>query len=104
LIYYYVIDDRGDVVLAEGSSIWVQWFEPRILVCARTLLGNGLQLSTIFLGIDLSNGHWPPLLFETIIFYGRKVVEGPYRYPDWPVAAAHHLELVKLWAERTPAE
>ena len=47
------------------------------------------RISTVFLGIDHSHGHGPPLLFETMIFGG---VHDQYqvRCSTWEQAEAQH--------------
>lgn len=105
----YIIDEHGDVVPCEDTLRWGDWLQTRGPVqVARTILGNGLKVSTIFLAID--HGYsWlgrsgPPLLFETIIFLGARTSLDEFRYPDWERAAAHHVELVAEWGKRQPNE
>lgn len=54
-----------------------------------------LRISTVFLGLDHSFGHGPPLLFETIIFDG---VEDAYqaRSETWEQAERAHAEAVAV--------
>lgn len=89
-----------------GSLLeWAAWYERRAGTVARNVLDNGMAVSTIFLGIDYGFSRLAePLLFETMIFYGHVIMDGPWRYPTWEAAAAHHLVLVDEWRQRTPAE
>lgn len=101
----YIINDAGDVEPCSDTLEWGAWLErlgggPASV--ARTMLPNGVKVSTIFLAIDHGFGS-VPLLFETMIFFGHQSL-GQFRYPDWAVAAAHHLELVAHWSGRAPNE
>jgi hypothetical protein len=54
----------------------------------------GVEVSTVFLGIDHSFGFHKPLWFETMIFGGKRDGE-QYRYETWEEAEANHWKLVK---------
>lgn len=77
---------------------WAEKFENRCHPVARTVLENGLVVSTIFLPLNA------PMFFETIIFLGNSVLKGPWRYPDWAAAARHHLELAEKFRGRAPGD
>jgi hypothetical protein len=58
--------------------------------------GDGWELSTVFVGLDLSHGcGLLPLPFETVLFLGDNNVttecEILSRYPSWKAAAAGHV-------------
>lgn len=64
---------QGDKVVAVDTPTWAVWFENHFLerVVARTVVQPGLEVSTVFLGLD--HGLWlggPPLVFETLVFGG----------------------------------
>ncbi len=56
---------------------------------------DDLRISTVFLGMDVSllPGE-PPLLFETMVFQGQKILD-MQRYPTWEEAQAGHGEWMK---------
>ena len=59
---------------------------------ARTELGDGRYVSTVFLGLDHEwNPNHPPLLFETMVFPDCEVCE---RYSTWEQAVAGHDQVV----------
>lgn len=60
---------------------------------------GGVRISTVFLGLDHSHGHGPPLLFETMVFRGGDGDETE-RYSSWAEAEAGH----KRWVEKVRAE
>ena len=57
---------------------------------------NGVQISTIFLGVDLGHGTSGPLLFETLIDDTQIII---YRYSTWEQAKAGHLKAVDMVTE-----
>jgi hypothetical protein len=80
---------------------WAKWFETADRRVAQTYCWRGLcRVSTVFLGLDHSYGALlglegvPPLLFETMVFWGS---EGGYeiqRCSTWPEAEAQHAAFV----------
>ncbi len=56
---------------------------------------NDIQVSTVFLGLDHSFGHGPPLLFETMVFGGEHAQEMA-RYSTWEEAEKGHKEMCKI--------
>ncbi len=103
----YILDEDGDIVAEPDLLRWADWFE-RHFPCnvARTVLPNGILVSTIFLAIDHSFGEGMPHLFETAVFldrsYGHRL--GQERYPHWPAAAAGHIKLAAEYAKRRPGD
>ena len=55
---------------------------------------GSVEVSTVFLGIDHSFGHGPPVLFETMVFGGPRNDE-QWRYCTWDEAAAGHAAVVE---------
>lgn len=60
---------------------------------AETYVGKS-YVSTVFLGMDHSFGHGPPLWFETMVF-GGKNDEYQVRYSTWDQAVKGHNTIVK---------
>jgi hypothetical protein len=68
----YIIADDGEVVEAKTMEEWSRFFgdtERRKL--AHDTITDGVEVSTVFLGIDHNFGsNGPPVLWETMIFGG----------------------------------
>lgn len=66
--FYILVDGKTKIV---GLKEWARWFDNndnrRI---ALNELGNGVEVSTVFLGIEPSFETGKPLLFETMVFGG----------------------------------
>ena len=54
---------------------------------------DGARISTVFLGIDHNFGEGEPLLFETMIFGGKRDGE-QWRWHTWEEAERKHREIV----------
>lgn len=62
---------NGKIPQEETDLItWAKWMEKADKRVNLTILPNGDQISTVFLGIDHNYFGGPPLLFETMIFGG----------------------------------
>lgn len=73
---------------------WAMRFEATQRVALTRLPFRG-RVSTVFLGLDHSFGHGPPLLFETMTFLGRGEMNGYCdRYSTWDEAEAGHARIV----------
>lgn len=55
---------------------------------------RGIQVSTVFLGLDHQFGDGPPLLFETMVF-GGALNQEMNRYSTWDEAVNGHKAMVK---------
>jgi hypothetical protein len=55
---------------------------------------DGVEVSTVFLGLDHRFGDGPPLIFETMIF-GGQLDEETERYSTWDEAVAGHKKMVE---------
>jgi hypothetical protein len=91
----YILDGRNPVPCADFMTR-ARWFQTCDRHVAKTDFGD-VRVSTVFLGLDRSFGHGPPLLFETMIFGGRfdqdKYQE---RCSTWEEAEAQHAEAVEI--------
>ena len=68
---------------------WAEWFETANRRVARTKMWLGVEVSTVFLGLDHSFDRGAPILFETMIF-GGKQDEYQDRYHTWEEAEIGH--------------
>lgn len=92
----YILDDDGNPVPEPDLITWAKWFEkagPGRQLAKDEI--NGARVSTVFLGLDHSFGHGPPMLWETMIF-GGKHDEYQARYTTRDEALAGHHHAVKL--------
>lgn len=97
----YILDaDRNPVPVGAGDGAFIDWAKWRdnISNCRVnvTAIGMDTEVSTIFLGVDMSlfcNGK--PVLFETLIIGGP--LDGhQWRYSTWAEAEAGHAEVVAI--------
>lgn len=73
---------------------WARWFETANRTVARTQLPGGVEVSTVFLGLDHNFADsGPPILFETMVF-GGKMDQESSRYSTWEEAEAGHRAMV----------
>lgn len=80
---YYRLDDRHTLIECSAPDMGL----------ARVALDmiGGVDISTVFLGIDHRfGGGGPPILFETMIFGGGPHDENCERYCTWDEAVAGH--------------
>lgn len=86
----YILD--GHNAKPEPDIIaWGHWYDKNYLNrhVKNEEIGSDVRVSTVFLGIDHSFGHGPPLLFETMVFGGP--LDGEQRrYSTWGEAEAGH--------------
>ena len=97
-VRYYVL--RGHEVVPVDQAIWAQRFEISNRRVAHTRAA-GLEVSTVFLGLDHRHGGGgPPLVFETMIFGG--ALDGhQWRYATWAEAEAGHRAAVDIASRRS---
>jgi hypothetical protein len=93
-MYNYILEGKTPVVEPDLLK-WAEWFEKNDRYVEHTVLPGGVEVSTIFLGLDYSFGGGEPLLFETMIFGGD---HNRYqrRYATWKQAEAGHQEAIEL--------
>jgi hypothetical protein len=80
---------------------WGAWFESHFedRVVAKTDIGP-MQVSTVFVGLDMSFFGKDPLLFETMVFNDEGEDLLCNRYHTWGEAEAGHAKAVEFAAER----
>ena len=85
---HYILDDHTPI--RESDLItWAAWLETADRIVKKTSVCNGVDVSTVFLGLDHQWSDGPPLLFETLIFGGEH--DGDmWRYSTWKQAEAGH--------------
>ena len=68
---YYILDDDFNPVLEPNREKFYAWFEKNqdTKILRKTFIG-GIELSTVFLGIDHSFNSENPILYESLWFGG----------------------------------
>jgi len=106
VIDHYVLDGHEPRLETDWMA-WAMWFEKADRHVALTVLLDGSEVSTVFLGLDHGWGGGSPVLFETCVFLhedtepgstwpsGRLVPssEVQRRYCTWAEAEIGHMEL-----------
>lgn len=91
--HFYVLDGHEPVPVDDALD-WGRWLEvadeARTVAVTRTPAGT---VSTVFLGLNHRFGPGPPLLFETMIFGGKRD-QAMWRYSTWAEAEAGHAAAV----------
>lgn len=93
----YILDGHTPVPVTDTLE-WGRWFEThrRECVVAQDRTDAGVEVSTVFLGLDHNHARFfgaptPPMLFETAIFAPtRKLIEIADRYSTWDEAEQAH--------------
>jgi hypothetical protein len=95
---YYVLVDRTPIAadMYTWSAFMAQGPDSRRV--AATDLGEGVSVSTVFLGMDHAWGGGQPLLFETMVF-GGPGSDWQWRYHTWDAAQAGHDKVVAALRE-----
>ena len=65
----YVMEPDGTIRREDDIIAWGEAFKNNRTVAYDTV--DDANVSTVFLGLDHSFGHGPPVLFETMIFGGK---------------------------------
>ncbi len=89
----YILDGHTPVA-CDDLMRWAQWFEKAERRVAFTDVAPGVQVSTVFLGMDHNWGEGPPVLFETMVFRDGHGDEEE-RYCTWDEAERGHAEMVE---------
>jgi hypothetical protein len=83
------------------TMTWARWFEKGDRTVAKTTVREGVDVSTVFLGLDHRFfGDGPPILWETMIFGGEHD-QYQDRYSSLEDAKAGHERAVKLASNLT---
>lgn len=86
---YYKLDDNRKVIESDRSNFGHE-------IVQRTILPDGVWISTVFIGLDMASGHSPaPVVFETMIFSADNDGELYRRYSTWEEAVAGHAAACK---------
>lgn len=86
----YILDGH-EVVEEPDLMKWAEWFEKAERHVNRETI-DGVDISTVFLAMDHSFGHGPPMLFETMVF-GGKLDEDQDRCSTWEQAEKMHKDM-----------
>lgn len=92
---HFILAPDGEPTPVDMET-WARWFEQNIAtrVVAKTYIGDDVQVSTVFIGIDHNwSGQGDPLVFETMIF-GGLWDEYQWRYTLRTEAQARHDAIV----------
>lgn len=90
---HYVL--RGEVCVPTDLMTWAKEFEDiEKRIIARTKVAEGIEVSTVFLGLDHGMGDEPPQLFESLVF-GGTLDQTMVRYARRHEAVLGHRSLVK---------
>lgn len=73
---------------------WAEFFETADRVVKREDVGN-VTVSTVFLSLDHSFGMGPPILWETMVFRGKEVMEAERCAGSREQAEAMHERIAK---------
>ena len=87
----YILKGKEAVACGDIKE-WGEWFGKADRKVARETV-DGVEVSTVFLGLDHSFGDGPPLLFETMVFGGE--MDGDQdRCTTWEQAEEMHRAMV----------
>ena len=95
----YILE--GHEPVAEPDLLtWALWLETADRHVCDSFQGD-VRVSTVFLGLDHSFGHGPPILFETMAFIGHESIACE-RYATWAEAEEGHARIVAEVFKATP--
>ena len=89
----YILDENKKTIPCEDLLKWATWFEKADRNVAKIKIG-GVEISTVFLGLDHNALGDKPQLFETMIF-GGKLDGEMWRYSTWDEAVEGHKKAIK---------
>lgn len=94
----YVLDHDKTARPVADVLAWAAQFEGTERRVAFTELPGGVQVSTVFLGVEHGrDAHGAPLLFESMIFEANGEGSETRRYATWAEAEAGHAELAEAY-------
>lgn len=85
---HYILGEDGKTPVECDLMTWARMFENGSRVVRKSTV-CGIDVSTVFLGLNHQYGDGPPLLFETMIFGGEHD-QYQERYSTWGEAEAGH--------------
>lgn len=94
----FILNDKKEIVACEDLIVWARWMQTADRQVAKTVIGDDVVVSTVFLGLDHNFYGGPPLVFETMVFRGKTDGEMD-RYSTYEEALAGHdimVQMVKL--------
>lgn len=98
---WYILQGK-EPQLVTDSEVWGQWFETSDRRVAFDKVGS-VEISTVFVGLDLAYGYDLPILFETMVFNEPEYEGIQERYSTWVEAEAGHKKIVEAicrWEKR----
>lgn len=90
---FYILDADNEPIAVDMDA-WARWFETAERHVAFTVVAPGVEVSTVFLGLDHNySDEGPPILWETMVFddYGGG---DQYRYSSYAEALEGHNSVV----------
>jgi hypothetical protein len=105
---YFILEGKKPRPVRDVMT-WAQWFEDAERRVAFSVMLDGSEVSTVFLGSDHNHsGRGRPVLFETCVFlhestapgtvlFGRTIRQSEVlqRYSTWAEAEVGHMEIVE---------
>ena len=92
---YYILKGKEPVQVYDLVE-WAKWSEYADKTVKRTVLPDGVIISTVFTGIDSSvSNALPPMIFETMIDGGEHDMYQK-RYSTWEEAEWSHGDAIRL--------
>jgi predicted RNA-binding Zn-ribbon protein involved in translation (DUF1610 family) len=91
---YWRLEGHTPVPVDEVLT-WGRWCETADRTVARTAVAPGVEVLTLFLGIDHGWGAGPPLLFETMVCRDGEAGDAMERYSTWTQAEQGHQRIVE---------
>ena len=88
---YYILKNKK-AVQVNNLTEWATQFGKQNKRVAKDTI-NGVDISTMFLGLDHQYSKGKPLLFETMVF-GGELDQEQERYSTWEEAVAGHRRMV----------
>jgi len=89
---HYILKDKKAVPV-DNIIEWATQFESQDRRVAKDTI-NGVDISTVFLGLDHQYGEGEPLIFETMVF-GGELDQEQDRYSTWEQAEAGHKAMIE---------
>jgi hypothetical protein len=96
----YILDDKGEPIPEPDPLKWAQWFGTnKARFVKQEDVGEGVWVSTVFLGIDHNFSGGEPILWETMAFtqQDRKTLDCRRCGGSREQAEAMHRDMVKKY-------